>query len=393
MNNSEIPNEAELISAYLDGEVTEEERALVENNPNLLKQVEDFKLLSNHVGQINLNNADKKENHILFALKESKNLLAEDSNISNNVLPLQKPTRSSSRRPSRALILSSVAAAVLAFFAIPLLTSDTQNNDSFITAGEISTDSERSEPQVAEKSAVLVEPAEAVIGSDTTDADASPESAPFEAQAEIAPDDSASTKEETVETTDVEEIEEEIEEEIVSPPNEQSVLSVPSPPFSTETITTYGIESTGINSLLLADARIETSEGFDSFIIELSVPEDMDSSSPDQIVPGSYAVQLNGDFQISSEDTFILPEEITNYLVVNLAAHGIIWIDEDPGYELTWDSNGGVVEEETSDLIAFYRGDFEGNLTFVIGMDSVRAFRASLAPNPPRLILDIQHSE
>ena len=36
MNNSEIPNEAELISAYLDGEVTQEERALVESNQNLL---------------------------------------------------------------------------------------------------------------------------------------------------------------------------------------------------------------------------------------------------------------------------------------------------------------------------------------------------------------------
>jgi len=388
MNNSEIPNEAELISAYLDGEVTQEERALVESNPKLLRQVEDFKLLSDHVGQINLNNADKKENHILFALKESKNLLAKDSNISNNVLPLQKPARSSSRRPSRALILSSVAAALLAFFAIPLFKSDTQNNDSFITAADISTDSERSEPQVVEEPAVNTETTEALSNADTTDTTNAP-ATPFVDQTEETPDVSASKQEEAVEPAEVGEI----EEEIVSPTNEQSAISVPSPPFSTEIITTYGIESAGINSLLLADARIEISEGFDSFIVELSIPENMDSSSPDQILPGSYAVQLNGDFQISSEDTFILPEEITNYLVVNLAAHGIIWIDEDPGYELTWDSNGGVVEAETSDLIAFYRGDFEGNLTFIIGMDSVRAFRASLAPNPPRLILDIQHNE
>ena len=145
--------------------------------------------------------------------------------------------------------------------------------------------------------------------------------------------------------------------------------------------------------MLLADARIETGEGFDRFIIELSIPEDMNTSSPDQILPGSYAVQLNGDFEISNEGNFVLPEEVTNYLVVNLAAHGIIWIDEDPGYELTWNPTGEIIEEENSDLLAFYRGDFEGNLTFIIGMDSVRPFRTSLKSNPPRLIIEIQHIE
>ena len=170
-------------------------------------------------------------------------------------------------------------------------------------------------------------------------------------------------------------------------------LPISSPPFATETITTYGVESTGINSLLLADARIETGEGFDSFIIELSVPENVNASSPDQLIPGSYAVELNGEFQISEEETFVLPEEITNYLVVNLTAHGIIWIDEEPGYELTWEPNDEVIEEEGSNLLAFYRGDFEGNLTFIVGMDSVRPFRTSLGSNPPRLIIEIQHIE
>ena len=389
MSNSEIPNEAELVSAYLDGEVTPEERALVESNPNLLRQVEEFKLLSNHVGQIHLNNTEEKETHIFSAIQESKKLLAKDSKTAKNVLPLQKTTRSSRRRPSRTMVLSSVAAAVLAFFAIPLFSSSTQDADTFTTAANIASDSERSEPQVAEESAVLTEAEEVVIGSDTTDTDtdASPESAPFEAQAEIAPADSTSTKEEIIEPTEVEEI----DEDNPSDTTEQGLLSLPSRPFSTETITTYGIESTGVNSLLLADARIEVAEGFDSFIIELSVPEDMNTSSPDQIIPGSYAVQLNGDFGISNEESFLLPEEITNYLVVNLAAHGIIWIDDDPGYELTWSPNGEVIEEENSNLLAFYRGDFEGNLTFIVGMDSVQPFRTSLESNPPRLIIEIQH--
>ena len=389
MSNSDIPNEAELVSAYLDGEVTSEERALVESNPNLLRQVEEFKLLSNHVRQIHLNNTEEKETHIFSAIQESKKLLAKDSKTAKNVLPLQKTKRSSRRRPSRTMVLSSVAAAVLAFFAIPLFSSSTQDSDTFITAANIASDSERSEPQVAEESTELTEPAEVVIGSDSTNADASPESAPSEAQGEMVPDDSISTNEEKIEPTEVEEINEDNSSDMT----EQGLFSLPSTPFSTETITTYGTESAGVNSLLLADARIEVAEGFDSFIIELSVPEDINTSSPDQIIPGSYAVQLNGEFGISNEESFLLPEEITNYLVVNLAAHGIIWIDDDPGYELTWSPNGEVIEEENSNLLAFYRGDFEGNLTFIVGMNSVRPFRTSLESNPPRLIIEIQHTD
>mgnify|MGYP001466975962 CR=1 FL=1 len=389
MNNSDIPNEAELVSAYLDGEVTSEERALVENNPNLLRQVEEFKLLSNHVRQIHLNNREEKETHIFSAIQESKKLLAKDSKTAKNVLPLQKTIRSSRRRPSRTMVLSSIAAAVLAFFAIPLFSSSTQDGDTFITAADIASDSERSEPQVAEELIELTESTEVVIGSDSTNADANPEPAPSEAQAEMAPDDSTSTNEEKIEPTEVEEINEDKSSEMT----EQGLFSLPSPPFSTETITTYGTESAGVNSLLLADARIEVAEGFDSFIIELSVPEDINTSFPDQIIPGSYAVQLNGDLGISNEESFLLPEEITNYLVVNLAAHGIIWIDDDPGYELTWSPNGEVIEDENSNLLAFYRGDFEGNLTFIVGMNSVRPFRTSLESNPPRLIIEIQHTD
>ncbi len=389
MSNSDIPNEAELVSAYLDGEVTSEERALVESNPNLLRQVEEFKLLSNHVRQIHLNNTEEKETHIFSAIQESQKLPAKDSKTATKVLPLQKTIRSSRRRPSRTMVLSSVAAAVLAFFAIPLFSSSTQDDDTFTTAANIASDSERSEPQVAEESTELTEPAEVVIGSDSTSADASPESAPSEAQAEMAPDDSTSTNEERIEPTEIEEINEDNSSDMT----EKGLFSLPSPPFSTETITTYGTESVGVNSLLLADARIEVAEGFDSFIIELSVPEDINTSSPDQIIPGSYAVQLNGDFGISNEESFLLPEEITNYLVVNLAAHGIIWINDDTGYELTWSPNGEVIEQENSNLLAFYRGDFEGNLTFIVGMNSVRPFRTSLESNPPRLIIEIQHTD
>ena len=52
MNNSNIPENIELISAYLDGEVTEDERAVIENDPNLLREIETFRSMSTHIGQI-----------------------------------------------------------------------------------------------------------------------------------------------------------------------------------------------------------------------------------------------------------------------------------------------------------------------------------------------------
>ena len=40
---SDFFEHSELVSAYLDGEVTEEERAFIEENPDLLKEVEKLK--------------------------------------------------------------------------------------------------------------------------------------------------------------------------------------------------------------------------------------------------------------------------------------------------------------------------------------------------------------
>ena len=43
MNKSDSFENDELISAYLDGEVTDEERALVENDPSLIAKVKQMR--------------------------------------------------------------------------------------------------------------------------------------------------------------------------------------------------------------------------------------------------------------------------------------------------------------------------------------------------------------
>ena len=89
----------------------------------------------------------------------------------------------------------------------------------------------------------------------------------------------------------------------------------------------------------------------------------------------------------------MLPENINDFLVINLAARGIIWIEEDTSFRHTWVPSEENIQTDGSSLIGFYLGDFEGNLTFILGMESTRAFRASTASNPPRLIIDIQPDE
>ena len=80
-------------------------------------------------------------------------------------------------------------------------------------------------------------------------------------------------------------------------------------------------------------------------------------------------------------------------LVINLAARGIIWIEEDTSFRHTWVPSEENIQTDGSALIGFYLGDFEGYLRFMLGMESTRAFRASTASNPPRLIIDIQPDE
>ena len=45
------------------------------------------------------------------------------------------------------------------------------------------------------------------------------------------------------------------------------------------------------------------------------------------MIPGPYAIEINGEYLVG--DSYVLPTEINEYVVINLAARGGVWNDRD----------------------------------------------------------------
>ena len=132
--------------------------------------------------------------------------------------------------------------------------------------------------------------------------------------------------------------------------------------------------------------RIQTGEVFDTFIIELIATED----NPPSTLPGPYAIEINSEF-LMEEDSYVLPAEISEYIVINLAARGGVWSDES-GYEPSWGSFSQTITADGSNLTGIYFGDFEANLTFILGMEPNSTFRSYQTMDPPRLVIEVDHN-
>jgi len=371
----------ELLSAYIDGEVNDEERARIESDPRLMNELNQILAISKKVGEVLPNDPETRANHIKTALNEMT-VASSDS-----VIPIRSAGKSSVsfRRP--AWILGAVAAALLVIVAVPLFRS-----------GDSST------TQIA--SEIIEEP----------DGESVVESAPLEANqqdregavlAESAPFDSSpnSASIESEETTDnragndlVAENEADISEKVEEPQSEMLTSDEPTiAGLQAETtademvrrgpVNTYTSDNPNeYGSFLLQDVRIEPGESFDSFVIELTPTSD----DPSSMIPGPYAIEINGEYLVG-EDSYVLPTEINEYVVINLAARGGVWNDE-TGYDPSWGSITETITADESHLTGIYFGDFEANLTFVLGMEPNSTFRSYQTMDPPRLIIEVDHN-
>ena len=371
----------ELLSAYIDGEVNDEERARIESDPRLMNELNQILGISKKVGEVIPNDPETRANHIRTALNEMT-VASSDS-----VIPIRSAGKSSVsfRRP--AWILGAVAAALLVIVAVPLFRS-----------GDSST------TQIA--SEIIEEP----------DGESVVESAPLEANqqdregavlAESAPFDSSpnSASIESEETTDnragndlVAENEADISEKVEEPQSEMLTSDEPTiTGLQAETtademvrrgpVNTYTSDNPNeYGSFLLQDVRIEPGESFDSFVIELTPTSD----DPSSMIPGPYAIEINGEYLVG-EDSYVLPTEINEYVVINLAARGGVWNDE-TGYDPSWGSITETITADESHLTGIYFGDFEANLTFVLGMEPNSTFRSYQTMDPPRLIIEVDHN-
>jgi len=215
-NKSDSFEHSEIISAYLDGEVTEEERAFIEENPDLLKEVEKLKEIQEVTSSPIPIDPLLQEKHLAKALSSLPK--------GGKVIPFRQQ-----KMVQRGTLLA-VAAAAVAFILVPVINS--QNNQSssdsdlatgFIENSTSATKSSQSaETQESEDASVVPES----VQEDGTATEASRNSQAFqnnETESEAATDSSApNAAAEAPEDEAVGEIEEEAIEEAIEEDQEES---------------------------------------------------------------------------------------------------------------------------------------------------------------------------
>lgn len=381
MDDSRKHNDFELISAYIDGEVTDEERARIESDSKLMNEVNQILAISKSVGKVVPNNSGTKASQIQIALDEMTVALPD------SVIPIEnaKSRRSFFIRPGR--ILGAVAAAILVIIAIPLFRD-----------GDSSTTQIASETLKTSDTEPVAESAPSEIREQSIDNADLAESAPFDSSRDEESIDIEETTENRAESDFIEDNEIDVPEKLEEPQNEMltddkpsstdlQAITTPEETISRGPVNTYISDNPNeYSSYLLQDVRIEPGDLFDSFIIELEATSD----DPRSMIPGPYAIEINGEFLVG-EDSYVLPVEISDYVVINVAARGGVWSD-DAGYEPSWGSITQTITADESNLTGIYFGDFEANLTFVLGMEPNSDFRSYQTMDPPRLIIEVDHN-
>ena len=371
----------ELLSAYIDGEVNDEERARIESDPRLMNELNQILAISKKVGEVLPNDPETRANHIKTALNEMT-VASSDS-----VIPIRSAGKSSVsfRRP--AWILGAVAAALLVIVAVPLFRSGDSSTTQI--ASEII---EEPDGESVVESAPLEANQQDREGADLA------ESAPFDSSPNSASIESEEITDNRADNDLVAENEADISEKVEEPQSEMLTSDEPTiAGLQAETtademvrrgpVNTYTSDNPNeYGSFLLQDVRIEPGESFDSFVIELTPTSD----DPSSMIPGPYAIEINGEYLVG-EDSYVLPTEINEYVVINLAARGGVWNDE-TGYDPSWGSITETITADESNLTGIYFGDFEANLTFVLGMEPNSTFRSYQTMDPPRLIIEVDHN-
>ncbi|MCH2616656.1 MAG: zf-HC2 domain-containing protein [Acidimicrobiales bacterium] len=371
----------ELLSAYIDGEVNDEERARIESDPRLMNELNQILAISKKVGEVIPNDPETRANHIKTALNEMT-VASSDS-----VIPIRSAGKSSVsfRRP--AWLLGAVAAALLVIVAVPLFRSGDSSTTQI--ASEII---EEPDGESVVESAPLEANQQDREGADLA------ESAPFDSSPNSASIESEEITDNRADNDLVAENEADISEKVEEPQSEMLTSDEPTiAGLQAETtademvrrgpVNTYTSDNPNeYGSFLLQDVRIEPGESFDSFVIELTPTSD----DPPSMIPGPYAIEINGEYLVG-EDSYVLPTEINEYVVINLAARGGVWNDE-TGYDPSWGSITETITADESNLTGIYFGDFEANLTFVLGMEPNSTFRSYQTMDPPRLIIEVDHN-
>ena len=248
-NKSDSFEHSEIISAYLDGEVTEEERAFIEENPDLLEEVEKLKEIQEVTSSPIPIDPLLQEKHLAKALSSLPK--------GGKVIPFRQQ-----KMVQRGTLLA-VAAAAVAFILVPVINSQNNetNSESDLATGFIENStsatksSQSAEAQETEDASVVPES----VQEDGTASEASRNSQAFqnnEPESEAATDSSAPTAAaEAPEDEAVGEIEEESIEESIEADQEESEVEAQQLATSDDTTEelnsrVFEEENEAVNSLL-----------------------------------------------------------------------------------------------------------------------------------------------
>jgi hypothetical protein len=396
MNKSNSLENDELVSAYLDGEVTEEERAFVENNPSLITKVKQMSAVIDATSALAHIDPSLREKHLTEAVSKLKK--------TTKLLPFRNK-----KSVQGGLALAALAAAAVAIFTFPVFDSQNKgsNNSDLVATGlineidnpnnsrnQVIEEQEMNETKISEAETTESTLSENEISQST--AKENVENAPLVAKDSISEEELDSSDNATDgdqmgdETPQIEE-----STQAASTNVEEDSAALSSNVFSFDPVNTYAQEDPDLSSdLLLINARTETLEESDLFIIELSDSLTAPSASASLLTPVKYAVEWTTLTENDNEENSLRgPQGSTEFLVINLAAKGIIWTDEDPGYVITWEPTDGLIQTDGGRINGIYNGSFEENLIFVLGADARYPFRVLTAADPPRLIVEIKFSQ
>lgn len=395
MNKSDSFENDELISAYLDGEVTDEERALVENDPSLIAKVKQMRAVVDATSSLAHTDPSLREKHLTEAISEFKK--------TTNLLPFRRR-----KTVQRGLILTAVAAAAVAVFALPVFDSQRNNSDNGVLVAtglvnETDTANDSRNGDIEEQEMSTPEISEAEISKSTlSENEISQSTTKEEAEGVPLTADEVSISEEGLDSSDdkipADEIAAEatLDEESTKATStnvEESLEASANNPFSFDAINTYAHEDPELSSnLFLINARTETREESDLFIIELSDSLTEPSASASLLTPAKYAAEWRALSESDSEENSLRgPQGATEFLVIKIAAQGFISTDE--GSVITWEPTDGLIQTDGGRINGIYNGNFEESLIFVLGTDARYPFRVFTKADPPRLIVEIKISQ
>src|SRR5215204_4706772 len=129
MTDFDASRDDDLVSAYLDGEATPDERARVEHDPRLQQRLAEFRRVAAAVGTPQLS-ADTPDRDALLARAVAQSPIERRSTPASSGPDASAPVVDlAARRRRNTIILSAAAAIIVVALAVPALLRDSDSNE------------------------------------------------------------------------------------------------------------------------------------------------------------------------------------------------------------------------------------------------------------------------